>query len=138
MFERHREIAYISLGLAGVIFLAETVFGCIAVLGIGFGSLQDVVIDLCLTMAFPIYLIMFLSRRVAALCLWIFFLVQWVEMCLISRPPRLLNPLSGVHDVALAVGIVLFTFASVVLRREAAVISAQKTGSASTMQGPSV
>ena len=92
MFKRYSEVARVCLGIAGLIFLAETAFGCIAVLGIGFASFQDIAIDLCLTMAFPIYLITLVSRRAATLCLWIFFATQWVEMCLISHPPRLISP----------------------------------------------
>jgi len=103
--------------LAGIIFLAETVFGCIAVLGIGFDSMQDILLDLSLTMAFPIFLISFLNRAVALAALWIFFVAQWIDMCLISRPPTLLNPLDGFHGDALLVGIVLFSAAQVFHRR---------------------
>jgi hypothetical protein len=106
---------YIS---AGIIFLAETVFGCIAVLGIGFDSLQDIMLDLSLTMAFPLFLISFLNRAVALAALWIFFVAQWIDMCLVSRPPTLLNPLDGWHGSTLLVGIVLFSTAQVFHQRK--------------------
>ena len=37
--------------------LSESAFGAFAVLGVGVSSLGDICLDLCLTMAFPIYLI---------------------------------------------------------------------------------
>jgi hypothetical protein len=104
-------------GLAAIIFLAETLFGCVAVLGIGFDSMQDILLDLSLTMAFPIFLVSFLNKTVALVGLWIFFLAQWIDMCLISRPPTLLNPFDGFHGSALVVGIILFSIAFIVRRK---------------------
>jgi hypothetical protein len=97
--------------LAGAILLLESIFGCYAVLGIGFSSLRDVATDLCLTLAFPIYLLSIFSIRIATIGLWLFFAAQWINMCLVSRPPTLISPLDGVHGDFLFLAIVLVTFA---------------------------
>ena len=109
------KIARIFIGLAATIFLAETLFGCVAILGIGFDSTQDIMLDLSLTMAFPIFLISFVNRTVALIGLWFFFAFRWANLCLVSRPPTLLSPLDGFHSDVLISGIVLFSI-SYVLR----------------------
>jgi hypothetical protein len=111
-----QSLASLSLIVAGLICLMESAFGCYAVLGIGFSSLRDIATDLSLTMAFPIYLLNLLSRRVATMCLWLFFIAQWLNSCLLGRPPQLISPLDGLHSVALLLGIVLVTFASLTSR----------------------
>ena len=105
-------------GVAGIIFLGETLYGCIAVLGIGFNTMQDSLLDLSLTMAFPIFLVSFRHRNIALLGLWIFFVAQWINLCLVSRPPTLLNPFDGLHGNILFAGIILFTIADILHRRE--------------------
>ena len=72
-------IGWICLLLAGAILLFESIFGFYAVLGIGFSSLSDVVTDLCLTLAFPIYLLSTFSIRIATVGLWLFFAAQWIN-----------------------------------------------------------
>jgi hypothetical protein len=111
------KIARICIGLAIAIFFAETLFGCFAVLGVGIASVNDVLLDLSLTMALPIALIMIRSRQIATVCLWLFFAFQWAEMCLVTRPPVLLNPFDGFHDDALFLGIALFTLGDITLYR---------------------
>jgi hypothetical protein len=133
---KNANIARILLGLACVIFLAETVFGCIAILGIGFSTFQDILLDLSLTMAFPIFLITIVSRRIATFCLWIFFVAQWSEMCLISHPPTLISPLDGVHSVALLLGIVLFTFADISLHHMKPRLSVAELENTTTTRDP--
>jgi len=108
-----QRVASLCVVLSGILLLLESVFGCYAVLGVGFSTVRDIITDLCLTLAFPIYLLGLLSRRAATVCLWLFFMVQWINMCLLGRPPQLVSPIDGAHDVVLLLGIVLFTIADV-------------------------
>ena len=117
MRSRNEKLAQICTAGAGFILLGETLFGCIAVLGIGFNSAQDIILDLCLTMAFPIFLISLANRFAALIGLWGFFIAQWVDMCLIGSPPALLNPLDGWHGDALLIGVLLFTISYILHRR---------------------
>jgi hypothetical protein len=112
MFSTQRRVARVCMVLAGIIFLGETLFGCFAVLGLGLGTAQDIILGLCLTMSFPIFLISFRSRIIALVALWIFFIGQWIDMDLLSRPP-LLNPLNDWHSNMLFTGIALFTIACI-------------------------
>jgi hypothetical protein len=116
-------IALTCLILAGMVFLIETLFGCFAVLGIGFDSLRDISTDLSLTIAFPIFLIRFLSQRLALVCLWRFFVLQWLDFSSLGQPPKLVNPLDWWHGLTLFVGIVLFTASTVMGWRSTKVIS---------------
>jgi hypothetical protein len=100
-------------GIAGIIFLGQSLFGCVAVLGVGFDTLQDVLLDLSLTMAFPIFLIALWSRRIALLFLGIFFIAQWIDLCAGVGPPKLISPLSDWHDISLFLAVILFTIAVV-------------------------
>ncbi len=97
--------------LAAVIFLGQTLFGCFAVLGVGFDTVQAVLLDLSLTMAFPIFLLVIWSRKVAALLSWFFFLAQWLDSCSVGVPPKLISPLSDWHGVTLFLANILFTVA---------------------------
>ena len=117
MVSMHRRAARVCMVVAGTIFLAETLFGCIAVLGIGFNTVQDIVGDLCLTMSFPIFLISLRYRTIALIGLWGFFVAQWIDMNLASRPP-LLNPLNDWHSDLLFAGVVIFTVAYILYRRD--------------------
>ena len=83
--------------VAGILLLLETLLGCLYVLGIGFSTIKDVILDLCLTMAFPVFLISLLSVRGAAIGLWIFFVVQWIDTCCGKWPPVFVNPLAWAH-----------------------------------------
>ena len=107
--------ATLCLTMAGGFLLFQSVFGCYAIMGMGFSTTRDIVTDLCLTIAFPIYLLRFVSRRLTTVCLWIFFLIQWVNMCFLGVRPQLISPVDGVYDAMLLLGIVLFTLADVVL-----------------------
>jgi hypothetical protein len=42
--------------IAGALLLFETLFGCVAVLGIGFSAAKAIILDLCLTMPSPFFL----------------------------------------------------------------------------------
>jgi hypothetical protein len=121
--ENQATIAWACMILAGLVFLVETLFGCIAVLGIGFDSLRDISTDLALTMAFPIFLIRFLSQRLALVCLWFFFVLQWLDFSSLGQPPKLVNPFDWWHGLTLFVGIVLFTASTVMGWRSTKVIS---------------
>jgi hypothetical protein len=107
-------LAKISLVTAGLLLLLETLLGIVYVLGIGFDTLPDILLDLCLTMAFPIFLVGFASLRYAAIALWIFFFVQWMNTGFFSSPSRfhLTNPFDWFHGIALCVGAVLVSFAA--------------------------
>jgi len=45
MLDTRSMVAGICTGFAVIIFLAETLFGCFAVPGIGFNSMQDIMLD---------------------------------------------------------------------------------------------
>jgi hypothetical protein len=118
MFLSQRRVGQVCVTLAGIIFLAETLYGCIAVLGIGYDTVQEIVLDLCLTMSFPIFIIYFFNRPLAVVLLWVFFAIQWMDMDmdLLSRP-RLLNPLNDWHSDLLFAGISVLTTAYIINRR---------------------
>jgi len=99
MNKRTLVLARGSLIIAGGLLLMESLLGCICVLGIGFSTLPEVLLDLCLTMAFPIYLVGIWSMRYAAIGLWLFFLIQWLDTCLNGSPPgfRFVNPLGWIQ-----------------------------------------
>jgi hypothetical protein len=112
-----RQAARVCIVLAGIIFLAETLFGCIAILGIGVDTGQDVLLDLCLTMSLPIFLISLRYRTAALVGLWAFFVIQWIGINLTSRPP-LLNPLNDWHDDLLFAGVCIYTGGFILYRRK--------------------
>jgi hypothetical protein len=99
-------LAPIALMVSGVFLLAQTLFGMLAMLGLDLTKFQDVFLVLCLTMAFPIYLLAIKSLRIVV-GLWVFFLVQWADMCMISSPPHFGNPLYWWRGDVLFIAIVL-------------------------------
>lgn len=117
---KRKLLAKIIFWVSGLALLYESAFGLIAILGIGVNSWQDIVTDFCLVSAFPIYLLAFGSDRLANVGLWTFFGVQWLDMCLISKPIQLVNPFDWPHGDVLFFGILLFTI-SYKLRNQATV-----------------
>ena len=97
--------------VGGFGLLMQTLFGCIAILPIGFDSIAELIFAACLTLAFPLYLIGIGSLRVATLALWVFFLAQWVNECLNGHVdhPHLVNPFDWWHGDFLVTSIVLVT-----------------------------
>lgn len=91
----------------GVILLIQTLFGLLAILGLGFDSVREITTALCLTLAFPIYLLGFKSLRVAIVFLWLFFFAQWINECLISQPRTIRSPFDWPHGDTLFAAIVL-------------------------------
>ncbi len=71
---------------AGVLLLLQSLFGVFAILPFDFDSVLEVTTALCLTLAFPLYLIGLKSLRVAAWALSAFFFAKWFNECLISPP----------------------------------------------------
>jgi hypothetical protein len=112
-----RIAARFSIAAAGLILLFETLFGMIAVLGIGFSSVLNVATDLSLTMAFPIYLLGFRSLGTATIGLWLLFVAQWVDMYLNSVPRHFGNLLDGWYGELLLIAIVLTTFSYVAAKK---------------------
>ena len=96
-----------SLGVGGSVLFVQTLFGLISILGLGFGSVRDVTTALCLTLAFPIYLMGLKSLRASTIFLWLFFVAQWVNACLLSHPPVLGSPFDWPHGITLFAVIVL-------------------------------
>src|SRR6185437_16565179 len=85
MHPKHRSnrqtcrMSYLAKGcmiIAGALLLFETLLGCVYVLGIGFSSWRDIVTDICVTMAFPIFLIAIASLSKGAVALWAFFIIN--------------------------------------------------------------
>lgn len=105
-------LAKASLILAGILLLLESLLGCIYVLGIGFSTLHEVLTDLCLTLAFPIYLVSLVSLRGAAISLWVFFAIQWIDVCSNRNPPGFVNPFAWVHGDFLFAAAILVSFSA--------------------------
>jgi len=117
MANRRERIGVICWGIAGIIFLLETLFGCFALLGIGFDTIKDVLLVFSLTLSLPIFLISFRNKTITLFALWIFFFAQWLDRCLLIGPPEFFNPVGDHYDQALLVGIILFTIAHVLVRK---------------------
>jgi len=78
--------------LGGCVLLLESLFGILAILIYVYRTILDVTTALCLILPFPLYLVGLKSLRVAIWLLWIYFLAQWGNECLVSVPPQLVNP----------------------------------------------
>jgi hypothetical protein len=96
-----------SLGVGGFVLLMQTLFGLVAILGLGFDSIRDITTALCLTLAFPSYLVGLKSLRISTILLWLFFVAQWANACLLSRPPELGSPFDWPHGDTLFAAIIL-------------------------------
>lgn len=112
MTDRTLTLARISLLVAGSLLLLETLLGCVYVLGIGFSTTKGVILDLCLTMAFPVFLVSLVSLRGAAGGLWVFFVIQWIDICFNQKPPGLVNPLGWAHGDLLFVAAILVSLSA--------------------------
>jgi hypothetical protein len=87
------------------------------VLGIGFSTTKDVLLDLCLTMAFPIYFFCLVSLRGAAAGLWTFFFIQWIDICFAKWPPVFVNPLGWAHGDLLFAAAILVSLSAWMISR---------------------
>jgi len=110
-------LARFCLVVAGAFFLFETGFGCIAVLGVGFSSALAVVLDLCLTLPFPVFLIGLRSITGSAIGLWILFAARWAVTCMVSVPPRIVNPLGSPHNLVFLGCTILVSFSGWLVSR---------------------
>jgi hypothetical protein len=72
-------LARVFLVVAGILMLFESLLGMDYALDVGFGSLRELLTDVCYIMGFPIYLSGLFSLRGASACLWAFFLLQWLN-----------------------------------------------------------
>jgi hypothetical protein len=115
--DRTLVLARISLLVAGSLLLLETLIGCVYVLGIGFSTTKDVLLDLCLTMAFPIYFFSLVSLRGAAAGLWTFFFIQWIDICFAKWPPVFVNPLGWAHGDLLFAAAILVSLSAWMISR---------------------
>ena len=98
----------------GSLLALESAFGVIAMLGIGFDKFQGIVTVLCLTLAFPIFLLSIRSLRIALCSLWVFFIVQWANACLLGTHPELISPFDWWHGDVLFLAILLVQIAYIV------------------------
>jgi hypothetical protein len=94
--------AKVCLMVAAPILLVFSLWGVIMVLGIGFDTVKDVILDLCLVAPFPLYLLALKSQRAAMCSLAAWFIFQWLfrGFCL-SQPRALINPFSNGWDFGL-------------------------------------
>ena len=127
MFSKSANLAKACYWVAAFVLFGETLFGCIAVLGIGFDTAKDILVDLSLTLAFPIFLISIWRKRLAVVGLWIFFVAQWIGRCTIINPPALFSPVGDFHDDALFLGIALVTISYIFHRADRPVNSREDT-----------
>ena len=94
--------AMVCLMLAAPVLLVFSIWGAIMVLGIGFGSATDVILDICLVAPFPLYLIALKSQRAAMFSLMAWFIFQWLfRSFYLVQPPTLINPFSNGWDFGL-------------------------------------
>ncbi len=107
--------ARLCLLISGIMLLGETLLGCIYVLGIGFSTTRDIITDLCLTMAFPVFLTCFKSLKLAVCGLWSFFLIQWMDVCCNRATPGFTNPLGWLHGDLLFASSIMVTIALTLL-----------------------
>src|ERR1039458_4375638 len=115
--DQRLRLVRVGLLMAGALFLVDTLFGLIAMLGIGFDTVQDVVLVLCLTMAFPIYLVGLYSLGAATILLWFFFLAQWVDTCFNGVTPSFVNPFDWWYGDTVFVAALIVQLSYIALRR---------------------
>ena len=72
-------LARVLLFFAGLLLLLESLLGFDYALGLELGTLRGMLTGLCLTMAFPLYLVGLFSLRGATASIWLFFIVQWLN-----------------------------------------------------------
>lgn len=106
--------ATLLLVTGGALLALETLFGLVAMLGIGLGTFRDVFVVLCLTLSFPIFLISIRSLRLAVWALWIFFIVQWADECSLGVAPHFISPFDWWHGDVLFLAIVLVQIAYII------------------------
>jgi hypothetical protein len=113
------KMVIVLLTVAGVLLLLESLLGCFYVLGIGFATPRDVLLDLCLTMAFPIYLLCLFSLWVSSVGLWLFFALQWLNTGFDSSHPGyvFVNPFGWLHGDFSFLAAVLVSFSTWALWR---------------------
>jgi len=58
--------------IAGATLLADTLMGALASLGLDPSFFRDIITMMCLSLAFPIFLVGFFSLRAGVMSLWIF------------------------------------------------------------------
>jgi hypothetical protein len=112
-------LARVLLVIAGLLLLFESLLGMDYALEIGFSSLREILTDLCLTMAFPVYLIGLFSLRGATASLWVFFIVQWINICFSSSHPGyvFVNPFSWLHGDFSFFSAIMVSISTWMLRR---------------------
>jgi hypothetical protein len=111
-------VARAGLLLAGLFLFCRTVQGLIFLIGIGADSAQSLVATFCVIAAFPVFLIGLWSLRSAAIGLWIYLVAQWIDRCLVSKPPAIINPLDSPHAYALLASVVFVQVGYLLLRRD--------------------
>jgi hypothetical protein len=106
--------------IAGFILFLDSVLGLYAATGMNLSSAQDVLADLCVTMAFPVFLIAYVSLRIATVSLWMFFGAQWLNTCFESshRGFVFVNPLDWPVGWLLLLSVVLVSFSSWALSKD--------------------
>jgi hypothetical protein len=107
--------AKICLTAAAFLLLYESLLGCIYVLGIGFSTAHDLLTDFSVTMAFPVFLISLWSVRGAAIGLWTFFALQWIDICSNKVPPGFVNPFGWLHGNFLFISAILVSISAFLL-----------------------
>ena len=87
--------------LGGCGLLLESLFGILVISIYVYRTILDVTTALCVTLAFPLYLVGLKSLRVATWFLWIYFIAQWGNECLLGVPPQLVSPFDWPHGILL-------------------------------------
>jgi hypothetical protein len=98
------KIAKACLMLAAPVLLVFSLWGAIMVLGIGFGSAKDVILDICLVAPFLLYLLALKSQRAAMFSLATWFIFQWLfRSFYLTQSRKLINPFDNGWDFGLLV-----------------------------------
>jgi hypothetical protein len=80
-------------------------------------SLKDLVAVYYPLLAFPVFCLVFVSLRIATLCLWAYFLLKWGFWLVITWPHVAFNPLSSKADQLLFFAVLLVQVALVLQAR---------------------
>jgi hypothetical protein len=97
-----------AVGVAGLFTFVYSALNGLALLGLDFSSgMRADLLAIYPLLAFPTYLLVFVSPRWASAALWIFFILQWARCYAISWPVPCHNPIDSFAGKILLAAVVL-------------------------------
>ncbi len=82
------------LFLLGFLMAADSLWGLLAIMMLGFDSFNEISLAVCFLAPLPIYLLVLYSVSFAAVGVWLLFFATWITRCFISKPPTLISPVT--------------------------------------------